>query len=109
MLCDAPLRVGLLTTTRTAAASRTQLSADDAACVPCVVCFLPQGPWIARQALHALALTLQHPDSGGPVTFVAPPPDDFVAAAAALELTLPSDDELVALAWQLTDSSSTET
>lgn len=48
-----------------------------------------QGPWIGRQALHAWSLTLQHPGTGQPVTFSAPPPDDFAAAAAALGLVLP--------------------
>lgn len=48
-----------------------------------------EGSWIGRQALHAWSLTLQHPATAQPVTFTAPPPDDFAAAAAALGLVLP--------------------
>lgn len=63
-------------------------------CVPgCGVCGV-QGPWIGRQALHAVSLTLTHPGTGQPVTFQAAPPEDFVAAAAALGLDVPQLDEL---------------
>lgn len=63
-------------------------------CVPgCGVCGV-QGPWIGRQALHAVSLTLTHPGTGQPVTFQAAPPKDFVAAAAALGLDVPQLDEL---------------
>eukprot|EP00775_Hariotina_reticulata_P007958 gene7958-8156_t len=49
-----------------------------------------QGPWIKRQALHAASLTLEHPGSGLPITFAAPPPADFLSAAKMLGLSLPS-------------------
>lgn len=58
---------------------------------------LLQGPWISRQALHAVSLTLQDPHSGQPLTFTAPPPDDFAAAAAALGLTVPNLEDLQGL------------
>ncbi len=35
---------------------------------------------IARQALHAALLSFEHPISGKPMTFVAPPPADFRAS-----------------------------
>ncbi len=50
--------------------------------------FVVQGPWLDRQALHAWRLTVQHPDGSGPITFSAPPPPDFVAAAGHLGLDL---------------------
>jgi hypothetical protein len=55
---------------------------------------LLQGPWMSRQALHAVSLTLLDPHSGQPLTFVAPPPEDFAAAAAALGLTVPNIEDL---------------
>ena len=39
--------------------------------------------------LHALSLQIMHPTRGQPVRFAAPPPEEFVAAAAALGV--PSD------------------
>lgn len=39
---------------------------------------------IARQALHAFRLTLPHPADGRAITFVAPVPEDMVAAWIAL-------------------------
>lgn len=53
------------------------------------MCHSLQGPWIPRQALHAWSVTLNHPGTGQSVTFTAPPPDDFVEAAALLGLQLP--------------------
>jgi hypothetical protein len=41
------------------------------------------------QALHARALSLQHPLSGQALRFVAPLHDDFQAALQMLGLTLP--------------------
>lgn len=58
------------------------------------------GPWMSRQALHAVSLTLLDPHSGQPLTFVAPPPDDFAAAAAALGLTVPNLEDLRDLSAQ---------
>ena len=43
-----------------------------------------EGPWIARQALHAWALTLEHPRSGAELALRAPLPADLAHAAAAL-------------------------
>lgn len=42
--------------------------------------------WIARPALHALSLTLTHPQTGERLSFSAPPPPDFSAALAHLTL-----------------------
>jgi hypothetical protein len=55
------------------------------------------GPWIKRQALHAASLTLQDPGSGQPLTLLAPPPEDFAAAAAELGLVVPALADLAAL------------
>ena len=44
------------------------------------------GPWIARQALHAAALTVAHPRSGAPLRLAAPLPADMAAALGALGL-----------------------
>lgn len=44
------------------------------------------GPWIARHALHAAALTVRHPRSGTPLRIEAPLPQDFRAALEALGL-----------------------
>lgn len=54
-----------------------------------------QGPWIARQALHAYSLQLLHPRDGRPIRFMAPPPPDFASVMDALGLSLPpgADDE----------------
>jgi 23S rRNA pseudouridine1911/1915/1917 synthase len=49
---------------------------------------------IARQALHALRLTLPHPRDGSAVTFVAPVPPDMVAAWLALGGRWPPPDEV---------------
>lgn len=55
------------------------------------------GPWINRQALHAVSLMLQDPGSSQPLTVVAPPPEDFAAAAAELGLVIPAAADLAAL------------
>ncbi len=39
---------------------------------------------IARQALHAALLAIEHPKTGKAMTFTAPPPADFMAAVAYL-------------------------
>ncbi len=44
---------------------------------------------IARQALHAAHLTIRHPVSGEPLTFRAPPPEDFARLLALLRLHRP--------------------
>jgi 23S rRNA-/tRNA-specific pseudouridylate synthase len=49
------------------------------------------GPWMPRQALHALALTITHPLTGQRLRMVAPLPEDFRAAAQQLGLQPPSD------------------
>uniref|UniRef100_A0A383VXB0 Pseudouridine synthase RsuA/RluA-like domain-containing protein n=1 Tax=Tetradesmus obliquus TaxID=3088 RepID=A0A383VXB0_TETOB len=49
------------------------------------------GPWIGRQALHALALQLAHPLTGAGMRYVAPLHDDFVEALQLLGLELPED------------------
>jgi 23S rRNA pseudouridine1911/1915/1917 synthase len=41
-------------------------------------------PIIARQALHAALLAIEHPITGKPMTFVAPPPTDFLTAVTYL-------------------------
>ena len=41
-------------------------------------------PPIGRQALHAFRLTFDHPATGEPVSFEAPPPEDVQAALAIL-------------------------
>jgi len=43
-----------------------------------------RSPLIARPALHAEVLTLQHPRSGQLMTWTAPPPEDFEAAWRAV-------------------------
>ena len=43
-----------------------------------------RSPLIARPALHAEVLTLEHPRSGQPMSWTAPPPADFEAAWSAL-------------------------
>lgn len=43
----------------------------------------------ARTALHARSLSLPHPRTRQPLTFSAPPPDDFLQAAQALGLVIP--------------------
>lgn len=48
---------------------------------------------IARQALHAFRLTLPHPRDGSAVTFVAPVPEDMVAAWLALGGRWPPPNE----------------
>jgi 23S rRNA-/tRNA-specific pseudouridylate synthase len=40
---------------------------------------------IARPALHALSVTLEHPATGLPVTYAAPYPEDFVLALRSLQ------------------------
>ena len=42
----------------------------------------------ARPALHARELRLRHPQTGEPLAFSAPPPDDFVQLYAALSSSL---------------------
>lgn len=42
------------------------------------------GAVIARQMLHAEMLSLLHPDTGNPLTFIVPPPDDMAALIAKL-------------------------
>lgn len=49
-----------------------------------VLCDDADKPIIARQALHAALLAIEHPVTGKPMTFVAPPPADFLAAVAYL-------------------------
>jgi 23S rRNA pseudouridine1911/1915/1917 synthase len=46
---------------------------------------------IARQALHAWRLALTHPQSGAPLVFTAPPPQDFQALLARLRAGQPAD------------------
>jgi 23S rRNA pseudouridine1911/1915/1917 synthase len=50
------------------------------------------GVIFARQALHALALTVTHPRSGERLEFIAPPPLDFASylAARALDTSSPT-------------------
>jgi 23S rRNA-/tRNA-specific pseudouridylate synthase len=48
------------------------------------------GPWIGRHALHAAAVTIQHPRTGVPLTVRAPLPPDFLDAMAQLGLQAPS-------------------
>jgi RluA family pseudouridine synthase len=45
----------------------------------------PPTDLIARPALHALALTLTHPETGERMSFSAPYPDDFAQAITELE------------------------
>jgi 23S rRNA pseudouridine1911/1915/1917 synthase len=45
---------------------------------------------LARQALHAATLAFAHPTTGARLALAAPPPADFMAAAAALGLAVPS-------------------
>ncbi|EFN54555.1 hypothetical protein CHLNCDRAFT_53041 [Chlorella variabilis] len=47
------------------------------------------GPWIARHALHAAAVTIRHPRSGELLTVRAPLPADFLAAMEQLGLQQP--------------------
>lgn len=47
-----------------------------------------KGPWIDRQALHAHALQLTHPDTAQQLRFVASMHDDFQNALQQLGLTL---------------------
>jgi 23S rRNA pseudouridine1911/1915/1917 synthase len=42
------------------------------------------GKKLGRQALHARTLGFHHPRTGAWVEFESPPPDDFMAALAAL-------------------------
>jgi 23S rRNA-/tRNA-specific pseudouridylate synthase len=48
------------------------------------------GPWIGRHALHAAAVTIQHPRTGVPLTVRAPLPPDFLDAMAQLGLQAPA-------------------
>ena len=45
-----------------------------------------EGPWLDRQALHAAALTLQHPRTGEEITVAAPLPRDYKTALEMLGL-----------------------
>ncbi len=45
---------------------------------------LPDGSPFARQALHAALLAIEHPMTGEPMVFCAPPPPDMRALIAAL-------------------------
>lgn len=45
-----------------------------------------EGPWIARQALHAAALELVHPKTGAPLVLSAPLLPDFEGCLRALGL-----------------------
>ncbi|MFA4944837.1 MAG: RluA family pseudouridine synthase [Lentisphaeria bacterium] len=47
-------------------------------------------PMPARQMLHSWKLSFPHPRTGATVEATAPPPADFLAALAALGLTLPA-------------------
>mmetsp|Transcript_20190 Transcript_20190/g.60902 ORF Transcript_20190/g.60902 Transcript_20190/m.60902 type:complete len:541 (-) Transcript_20190:7-1629(-) len=46
-----------------------------------------RGDWIGRQALHAATLQVEHPATGEPITFTAPPKQDFKRAMDMLGLT----------------------
>lgn len=56
---------------------------------PCNAPPMPAGPWIARHALHAAALSIRHPRTGAPLTVRAPAPPDFLAAMEQLGLQMP--------------------
>lgn len=58
-----------------------------------------QVPWIERQALHATALQVHHPDTQQPVLLSAPLPHDMQQALQALGLQPPTADELPAI-WE---------
>jgi 23S rRNA-/tRNA-specific pseudouridylate synthase len=56
------------------------------------------GPWLPRHGLHATALLLDHPSSRARcLTLVAPLPDDMAAALRALQLAVPSPEQLLRL------------
>lgn len=62
-----------------------------------------QGPWIARQALHAARLEFKHPVTGQQVAVHAPLPKDICSAATAFglqdELLAPAPEVASRLAW----------
>jgi len=49
------------------------------------------GPWMARQALHAHALTVTNPVTGQRLRMAAPLPEDFRVAMGKLGLEVPED------------------
>ena len=48
------------------------------------------GPWIGRHALHAAAVTIQHPRTRVTLTVRAQLPPDFLGAMAQLGLQAPA-------------------
>ncbi|KAL6744898.1 pseudouridine synthase, partial [Haematococcus lacustris] len=66
-----------------------------------------QGPWIARQALHAARLEFKHPVTGQQVAVHAPLPKDICSAATAFglqdELLTPAPEAASRLAWAQSD------
>ena len=51
-------------------------------------------PFASRQMLHAFRLTFKHPRSKAPLSFMAPPPEDFVLAARQLGFSTPKWKEV---------------
>ncbi len=65
--------------------------------VTCVGSFLFQGPWMTRQALHAAALLLKHPETHQPLLITAPLPEDMHRVLERLGLPCPDPRQLLTM------------